>query len=287
MYSLDEKNKIWNVTWQAKSQPCKIHGIYGPNSLCTYVLHEKSGRRCSCIPGYKIKNKTNQSLGCKPDFNLSCNGSEVGFLQLPYVEFYGYDIRFDSNYTSRGVRMNAYKDATAMGFNTDLTKFVAQQKLQETQRNGSLQFMVWFASAIGGVKIICICLVLYLLYRNCQNSSATTQSYLQVATGLRKFTYDELKKATHKFGEEIGKGSGDMVYKGVLSNRRVATIKRLNEANQGEDEFLAEVSTSGRVNHKNLIEVWGYCVDGKHRLLVYEYMERRSLAENLTSNTLD
>jgi serine/threonine protein kinase len=37
----------------------------------------------------------------------------------------------------------------------------------------------------------------------------------------------------------------------------------------------------------NLIEMWGYCVEGKHRILVYEYMEHGSLAENLSSNSLD
>ncbi|CAL5385380.1 unnamed protein product [Camellia sinensis] len=341
MYSLDEKNKIWNVTWQAQSQPCKIHGICGPNSLCTYVPLEKSGRRCSCIPGYKIKNETDQSLGCEPDFNLSRTKSEVGFLQLRHVEFYGYDNASYSNYTFKrcvneclqsyncygfqytfdwgkgfyncfrktllfnGYLAPSFLDTTyiklpnasipfyakhVQGFNSNFSHPLSLQldrSYKKPQKNGTLQFMVWFASAVGGVEIICICLVLYLLYGNHQNSSATTQSYLQVVTGFRKFTYDELKKATHNFGEEIGRGSGGVVYKGILSDRRVAAIKRLNEANQGEDEFLAEVSTIGRVNHMNLIEVWGYCVDGKHRLLVYEYMECGSLAENLTSNTLD
>ncbi|KAJ0778782.1 putative protein kinase RLK-Pelle-SD-2b family [Helianthus annuus] len=37
----------------------------------------------------------------------------------------------------------------------------------------------------------------------------------------------------------------------------------------------------------NLIEIWGYCVEGKHRLLVYEYMENGSLSQNLQSNKLD
>ncbi|GMP45403.1 hypothetical protein CsSME_00013943 [Camellia sinensis var. sinensis] len=341
MYSLDEKNKIWNVTWQAKSEPCKIHGICGPNSLCTYVPHEKSGGRCSCIPGYKIKNETDQSLGCEPDFSLSCNDSKVGFLPLHHVEFYGYDIGPYSNYTFKrcakeclqscncsgfqykfdwgsgfyncfrktqlfnGYRAPSFPDTTYIKSQKALIPFYAKhlqvfnsnschplrlrldRSYKKPKKNGTLQFMVWFASAVGGVEIICICLVLYLLYRNRQNSSATTQSYLQVTTGFRKFTYDELKKATHNFHEEIGRGSGGVVYKGILPDRRVAAIKRLNEANQGEHEFLAEVSTIGRVNHMNLIEVWGYCVDGKHRLLVYEYMERGSLAENLTSNTLD
>jgi serine/threonine protein kinase len=34
----------------------------------------------------------------------------------------------------------------------------------------------------------------------------------------------------------------------------------------------------------NLIEIWGYCVEGKHRLLVNEYMEHGSLSDNLSSN---
>ena len=80
---------------------------------------------------------------------------------------------------------------------------------------------------------------------------------------------------------------GGVVYKGVLSDKRVATNKCLNEANQGEGEFLAEVSIIGRINHMNLIEKWGYCVEGKHRLLVYEYMEHGSLAKNLSAKTLN
>ena len=54
----------------------------------------------------------------------------------------------------------------------------------------------------------------------------------------------------------------------MLSDNRVAAIKCLNEANQGEGEFLVEVSITGRINHVNLIEMWGYCAEGKHRLLV-------------------
>ena len=80
---------------------------------------------------------------------------------------------------------------------------------------------------------------------------------------------------------------GGVVYKGVLSDKRVATIKCLNESNQGEGEFLAEVSIIGRINHMNLIEMWGYCAERKHRLLVYKYMEHGSLADNLSANSLD
>jgi hypothetical protein len=67
----------------------------------------------------------------------------------------------------------------------------------------------------------------------------------------------ELKKATRDFCEEIGRGGGGIVYKGIISDGRVAAIKQLNQAIQGEAEFRAEVSISiiGKLNHMNLIEM--------------------------------
>ncbi|KAF7113192.1 hypothetical protein RHSIM_RhsimUnG0151800 [Rhododendron simsii] len=290
---------------------------------------------------YKAKNLTDWSLGCEPEFNLSCNATESGFIKLPNVEFYGYDIKFYENYTYERCEEVCLQSCKCYGFNfrdddngyyncfpksrllngyrspsfgdpfyLRLPKasvtFYANRKQEiglhcplttqnllldrgykKPKQNGMLQFMVWFASAIGGFEIICICFVWLLLYKTQQRSSENTQSYLQVVSGFRKFTYAELKKATRNFREEIGRGGSGIVYKGVLSDRRVAAIKRLNEANQGEAEFLAEVSIIGRVNHMNLIEIWGYCVEGNHRLLVYEYMECGSLGENLISGTLD
>ncbi|KAE9456678.1 hypothetical protein C3L33_11419, partial [Rhododendron williamsianum] len=58
LYSLeslgDERRiwSIWRVSWQAIRQPCKIHGVCGPNAMCNYHLPgEKAGRGCSCLPG--------------------------------------------------------------------------------------------------------------------------------------------------------------------------------------------------------------------------------------------
>lgn len=127
------------------------------------------------------------------------------------------------------------------------------------------------------------------LIKTRKNSSANQHSYHLTLLGFRRYTYSELKVATKNFSNEIGRGGGGVVYRGTLPDQRDAAIKRLNEAKQGEGEFLAEVSIIEKLNHMNLIEMWGYCVEGKHRILVYEYMENGSLAENLSSktNTLD
>jgi len=50
---------------------------------------------------------------------------------------------------------------------------------------------------------------------------------------------------------------------------------------EGEGEFKTEVSAIGRTNHKNLIQLLGFCNEGQHRLLVYEFMSNGSLASFL------
>ncbi|TKY68990.1 putative receptor protein kinase ZmPK1 [Spatholobus suberectus] len=166
---------------------------------------------------------------------------------------------------------------------------VLERPYVEQKENGSVKFMLWFASALGGIEVVCIFLVWCFLFRNngTLHSGADKQGYvLAAAAGFRKFSYTELKHATKGFSQEIGRGAGGTVYKGVLSDNRVVAIKRLHEvANQGESEFLAEVSIIGRLNHMNLIGMLGYCAEGKYRLLVYEYMENGSLAQNLSSNS--
>ena len=132
----------------------------------------------------------------------------------------------------------------------------------------------------------CIVLVWLFLLRSSKHPDPAEQGYL-LTNRFQRFSFDDLRKATRGFKEVIGQGAGRIVYKGVLPDQRVVAIKRLNEANQGEAEFLAEVNTIGMLNHMYLIEMWGYCVEGKHKLLVYEYMVHGSLAENLSSNVLD
>ncbi|XP_019450537.1 PREDICTED: putative receptor protein kinase ZmPK1 [Lupinus angustifolius] len=156
-----------------------------------------------------------------------------------------------------------------------------------------VNFILWIAIAVGGFEVICIlevwCFIVLTRRMSLPSSSASSEQdrYHLNTFGFRKFSYSELRSATKGFSEEIGRGGGGVVYKGILSDSRHAAIKKLNEANQGEGEFLAELSLIGRLNHMNLIEMWGYCAEGNHRILVYQYMENGSLAENLSSNKLD
>ncbi|KAF8018585.1 hypothetical protein BT93_H3466 [Corymbia citriodora subsp. variegata] len=100
---------------------------------------------------------------------------------------------------------------------------------------------------------------------------------------LRSFTYEELKRVTNDFVEEIGKGAFGTVYKGTLLNSlEVVAVKKLERVSSDvESEFQTEVKIIGRTHHRSLVQLLGYCLDGHHRLLVYNYMSNGSLADLL------
>ncbi|KAI3902783.1 hypothetical protein MKW92_052147 [Papaver armeniacum] len=101
----------------------------------------------------------------------------------------------------------------------------------------------------------------------------------------RSFTYQELEEATDGFKEELGRGAFGIVYKGFMeemgSTNSIA-VKKLDKVFQeGEKEFKSEVSAIGQTNHRNLVRLLGFCDEGQHRLLVYEFMSNNSLAYHL------
>ncbi|KAK9088513.1 hypothetical protein Scep_027595 [Stephania cephalantha] len=98
------------------------------------------------------------------------------------------------------------------------------------------------------------------------------------------YNYKELRVATDDFSlaNKIGEGGFGCVYKGKLRNGNVAAIKVLSaESRQGVREFLTEINVISDIEHENLVELFGCCVEGNHRILVYGYLENNSLAQTL------
>ncbi|GJU35643.1 serine/threonine-protein kinase BRI1-like protein 2 [Tanacetum coccineum] len=101
---------------------------------------------------------------------------------------------------------------------------------------------------------------------------------------LRKLKFSQLIEATNGFSSEslIGCGGFGEVFRAKLKDGSSVAIKKLVRlSNQGDREFMAEMETLGKINHKNLVPLLGYCKIGEERLLVYEFMEFGSLDEML------
>ncbi|KAB5547820.1 hypothetical protein DKX38_011226 [Salix brachista] len=96
------------------------------------------------------------------------------------------------------------------------------------------------------------------------------------------YTLRELEVATNSFAHEnvIGEGGYGIVYHGVLEdNTEIAVKNLLNNRGQAEREFKVEVEAIGRVRHKNLVRLLGYCAEGAQRMLVYEYVSNGNLEQ--------
>ncbi|KAH7528141.1 hypothetical protein FEM48_Zijuj05G0040200 [Ziziphus jujuba var. spinosa] len=94
------------------------------------------------------------------------------------------------------------------------------------------------------------------------------------------FSYEELKTATDDFNSvnKLGEGGFGPVYKGKLDDGRVIAAKQLSvTSHQGKNQFVTEIATISSVQHRNLVKLYGCCIEGNKRLLVYEYLENKSL----------
>lgn len=100
-----------------------------------------------------------------------------------------------------------------------------------------------------------------------------------------KFTYKELAMATKNFDpkQALGRGGFGSVYKGFLpGNQQYVAVKRVApDSSQGEREFLAEVMIIGKIRHRNLVRLQGWCHERGELLLVYDYMPQGSLDKHL------
>ncbi|KAL3012676.1 hypothetical protein AAZX31_06G012200 [Glycine max] len=98
----------------------------------------------------------------------------------------------------------------------------------------------------------------------------------------RWYSLKELENATEGFAEVnvIGEGGYGIVYKGILMDGSVVAVKNLlNNKGQAEKEFKVEVEAIGKVKHKNLVGLVGYCAEGAQRMLVYEYVDNGTLEQ--------
>lgn len=151
------------------------------------------------------------------------------------------------------------------------------------RRNG-WKLSTWLVVVVMVVTILGLLVVEGGLWWCCFRSSpkfgglSGHYALLEYASGAPvQFSYKELQKATKGFKEKLGAGGFGAVYRGVLVNRTVAAVKQLEGIEQGEKQFRMEVATISSTHHLNLVRLIGFCLEGRHRLLVYEFMKNGSL----------
>ncbi|XP_010937574.2 L-type lectin-domain containing receptor kinase S.4-like, partial [Elaeis guineensis] len=162
---------------------------------------------------------------------------------------------------------------------TDVPSFPSQHKKKNTT------FII--IAAVGAVLLLiaAIAAASFLFYRF---KNADVIEPWELECGPHRLSYKELKHATKGFRDRelLGFGGFGKVYKGTLpgSGSEVAVKRISNESRQGIREFVAEIASIGRLRHRNLVQLQGWCRRRADLLLVYDYMPNGSLDKFLFSD---
>ncbi|XVE51728.1 hypothetical protein DITRI_Ditri02bG0064300 [Diplodiscus trichospermus] len=139
------------------------------------------------------------------------------------------------------------------------------------------------------VVVVALILIFAIIYvkRRKEDDDNDEEVLLGIGSRPNTFSYSELKAATENFSpsKKLGEGGFGSVYKGTLADGRVVAVKQLSVAShQGKNQFVTEIATISAVQHRNLVKLFGCCIEGNRRLLVYEYLENKSLDQALFGN---
>ncbi|CAJ2656994.1 unnamed protein product [Trifolium pratense] len=141
-----------------------------------------------------------------------------------------------------------------------------------------------------GVGVVCFLVVFAIFYiKRRRKFYDDNEELLGIDIMPNTFSYSELKNATSDFNRDnkLGEGGFGPVYKGKLNDGRDVAVKQLSiGSHQGKSQFVAEIATISAVQHRNLVKLYGCCIEGSKRLLVYEYLENKSLDQALFGNDL-
>ncbi|CAK7339224.1 unnamed protein product [Dovyalis caffra] len=290
-------------------------GACGYNSYCSLGGDQRPS--CQCPSGYTFLDPNDVRKGCKQNFvSQDCDQpseetDNFDFMDMPNADWpdndYEHFDSVDEDWCRQACLSDCYcavatfKDRNcwkkripfsngridpSYGTKALIKVRIGNSTTGPSSKKNDRSTLIITGSALLGSSVFLNVLSLIGIYVFISRLSRQKQKMIQplnVMPGVNpvSFTYNELETATGGFKEELGSGAFGTVYKGDLANEDtpLIAVKKLEKmVEQGEQEFETEVKVIGRTNHKNLVQLLGFCNEGQHRLLVYEYMSNGSLS---------
>ncbi|XP_002964086.2 G-type lectin S-receptor-like serine/threonine-protein kinase SD2-5 [Selaginella moellendorffii] len=283
---------------------CLLPSPCGPYGVCS------SNGQCNCPASLPLINPSSPTQGCKvAALDLCKSPQDFQFQDLDTNLFYFanqfatpasavtlqdckrlctencscttgfFNTTSGSCYLSNTVKLGSF-DSTNGGFQT----FIKAPKKQGNDGQKSILIYVIVGCSLGLILALIGGFVWWYKrrLRAARADPDEEDGFLEAIPGLpARFTYKELQTATNGFSKKLGGGGFGSVYEGTLPDKSKVAVKQLESIGQGKKEFRAEVATIGSIHHVNLVRLRGFCSEGTHRLLVYEFLARGSLDKSL------
>ncbi|KAF3956695.1 hypothetical protein CMV_018206 [Castanea mollissima] len=159
----------------------------------------------------------------------------------------------------------------------------SEQEEKDKQKMKVIVIVVVAIAVVFGVLLILYCISKRTNFREkLENNVMIDQDIEGQSEDMEVpfFTLATIVIATNNFSSynKLGEGGFGLVYKGTLIDGKEIAVKRLSQkSGQGLSEFENEVILIAKLQHRNLVRLLGYCIEGDEKMLIYEYMPNGSL----------
>ncbi|XP_031376475.1 G-type lectin S-receptor-like serine/threonine-protein kinase SD2-5 isoform X2 [Punica granatum] len=297
------------------TSPTKIpsNSCSTPKPCDPYLVCHDTNNRCSCLPA--LQSYTNCSSGfvsppCSPKgltTRLVSAGDGISYFALsfilPNIDNANLESCKSSCLSNCSCLAMFFQNSTgscyifdsvgAFQSSSKSSDFAAYIKVPGNggtgTSSGGSESSKKHAAVIAVIAVSTIIVILGLIYggfRYYKSKSklpetpqdGSEDNFLESLTGMPvRFAYKDLQTATNNFTTKLGQGGFGSVYEGTLPEGTRLAVKKLEGIGQGKKEFRAEVCIIGSIHHHHLVRLRGFCAEGAHRLLAYEYMANGSL----------
>nr|GEW15428.1 putative S-locus glycoprotein domain-containing protein [Tanacetum cinerariifolium] len=277
-WHINMRNKEWSQDLTLPLDNCDTYRLCGPYGSCDTVAYPK----CGCLKGFEPNNRDqlspdNHTSGCRRSTALDCGPGE-GFLRLSSMKLPDtQNAVFSGNMSVQDCEVACKNNCSCTAYaNPNVTPggvgclrwFGELIDVRVYPQNGQDLYVRLAASELLGRPVT---------IRDKDNKGSSQKGEI---IDVPLFSLSKVSKATNNFSvdNKLGEGGFGPVYKGVLEEGQEIAVKRLSKSSrQGLNEFENEVICIAKLQHRNLVKLLGYCMQGDETMLIYEYMPNKSL----------
>ncbi|CDY10854.1 BnaC01g14690D [Brassica napus] len=270
---------VQNCTTQTEAIDWRMHS----NTLCLVRYSNRSFYGSLDMQILRYEYNTRDIQPNVTDFDMTWEALMIGLIEDVHVLYYAAGTQ-TGGIVSRPSCFVRWEIDTFLGLFDNSPPREMDKKIVSTRT----------IVAIVIVPIILLALAFAIWRRRKSYKAFSTENgYLSAAKRLKKnydtappdngslqFDFKCIEAATSNFHNtnKIGHGGFGEVYKGTFPNGTEIAVKRLSKTSgQGEREFKNEVLLVAKLQHRNLVRLLGFCVQGEEKILVYEFLPNKSL----------